>query len=191
MIVNGGSNDPETGGTYGSITQGGISTINLSPMTSGRYAGIVFFQPLDNTNALTVSGIASGITGTIYAPGAALSVSGNSAIHASLVVDTLTISGNVTANGPSNAGPAGTGESGLLIGVVELNTTSTKSSTGKNGRNAARTVVLNGVSSPSPLTIVYNVGTRAKVNQSPSHAIEAILGLGLNDDESSISRSRG
>ena len=148
-IVNGGSNYPGTGGTYGSITQGGNSTINLSPVTSGPYAGIVFFQPLDNTNALTVSGNASGITGTIYAPGAALSESGNAALHASLIVDTLTISGNGIANGPSKAGPAGTGESGLLIGVVDLNTTSTKSSTGKNGQNAARTVVLNGVSSPS------------------------------------------
>ena len=38
----------------------------------------------DNTKALTVSGNASGITGTIYAPGAALSESGNAALNASL-----------------------------------------------------------------------------------------------------------
>ena len=105
MIVNGGSNYPGTGGTYGSIAQGGNSTLNLSPATSGPYAGIVFFQPSDNTNALTVSGIAPGITGTIYAPGAALSESGNATLNASLIVKTLTISGNGIANGPSRAGP--------------------------------------------------------------------------------------
>ena len=77
MIVNGGSNYPGTGGTYGGITQGGNATINLSPLTSGPYAGIVLFQPPDNTKTITVSGNASGITGTIYAPGAALSESGN------------------------------------------------------------------------------------------------------------------
>ena len=43
---------------------------------------------------MTVTGNASGITGTIYAPGAALSESGNGAINASLIVDTITISGN-------------------------------------------------------------------------------------------------
>ena len=109
MIVNAGSNYPGTGGTYGSITLGGNGTYSLSPLTSGPYAGIVFFQPGDNTKAMTVSGNASGITGTIYAPGAALSESGNAAINASLIVDTLTISGNGIANGPSQAGPAGIG----------------------------------------------------------------------------------
>ena len=70
-------------------------------MTSGPYAGIVFFQPGDNTQAMTVTGNASGITGTIYAPAALLSESGNGAINGSLIVDTLTISGNgVVGPGP-------------------------------------------------------------------------------------------
>ena len=43
---------------------------------------------------LTVAGNASGITGTVDAPGAGLSESGNGAINGSLIVDTLTISGN-------------------------------------------------------------------------------------------------
>jgi len=97
MIVNGGSNYPGTGRTYGSITQGGNAAIYLSPLTSGPSAGIVFFQPPDNTRGLTVGGNASGIAGTIYAPGAALCESGNGALAASLIVDTLTISGNGTA----------------------------------------------------------------------------------------------
>ena len=48
MIVNAGSNYPGTGGTYGSISLGGNGTCSLSPMMSGPYAGIVFFQPSDN-----------------------------------------------------------------------------------------------------------------------------------------------
>ncbi len=99
MIFNAGSKYTSTGGTYGSITLGGNGTCNLSPATSGIYAGIVFFQPLDNTKAISVTGNASGIAGTIYAPAAPLSESGNAALDASLIVDTLTISGNGVADG--------------------------------------------------------------------------------------------
>jgi hypothetical protein len=93
-IVNGGSNYPGSGGAYGSITLSAASTYNLSPATSGIYAGIVFFQPPDNTKAITVTARASGITGTIYAPAAPLSESGNAVVSTSLIVDTLTISVN-------------------------------------------------------------------------------------------------
>ena len=115
MIVNAGSNYPGTGGTYGSISLGGNATFNLSPATSGTYAGIVFFQPSDNTKAMTVTTNASGITGTIYAPGAALSESGNAALNASLIVKKLSISGNGIANGPSQAGPASAGISSNMV----------------------------------------------------------------------------
>ena len=37
-------------------------------MTSGPNAGVVFFQPSDNKQAMTVTGNASGSTGTIFAP---------------------------------------------------------------------------------------------------------------------------
>ena len=70
MIVNAGSKYPATGGTYGNITLGGNSVSSFSPATSGIYAGIVFFQPLDNTKTMTVTGNASGISGSTYAPGA-------------------------------------------------------------------------------------------------------------------------
>ena len=38
---------------------------------SGPYAGVVFFQPQDNSKTMTVTANATGITGTIYAPAAA------------------------------------------------------------------------------------------------------------------------
>ena len=98
MIVNAGSKYPTTGGTYGSITLGGNGTYNLSPLSTGAYAGIVIFQPGDNTNALSVSGNASGMTGAIYAPAAQLAESGNGQLNAALVVDTLTVGGNGVVN---------------------------------------------------------------------------------------------
>ena len=98
-IFNAGSKYPTTGGTYGSITLSGNGSYNLSPPTTGTYAGIVIFQSRDNSKALTFSGNASGMTGTIYAPAAQLAESGNAAAQCGRsIVDTLTISGNGVAN---------------------------------------------------------------------------------------------
>ena len=93
MIFNAGSNYPSTGGSYGSISLSGNGSYSLSPLSSGTYAGIVIFQPKDNTHALSVSGKASGVTGAIYAPAAQLAESGNGQLNAALVVDTLTVGG--------------------------------------------------------------------------------------------------
>jgi hypothetical protein len=98
MIVNAGSKYPTTGGTYGSIALGGNGSYNLSPLSTGAYAGIVIFQPGDNANALSVSGNASGMTGAIYAPAAQLAESGNAQLDAALVIDTLTVGGNGVVN---------------------------------------------------------------------------------------------
>ena len=98
-IFNAGSKYPSTGGTYGSISLSGNGNITLSPPTTGTYAGVVLFQPADNTKALTISGNASSVTGAIYAPAAQLSESGNGQIDASIVVDTMTMSGNAIAGG--------------------------------------------------------------------------------------------
>ena len=108
MIVNAGSQYPNSGGTYGGITLSGNGSYNLSPPTTGTYAGIVIFQTRDNSKALTISGNASGMTGTVYAPAAQLAESGNAALNAALIVDTLTISGNGVANTLSLNAPAGT-----------------------------------------------------------------------------------
>ena len=107
-IFNAGSKYPTTGGTYGSITLSGNGSYNLSPPTTGTYAGIVIFQSRDNTTALTISGNASGMTGTIYAPAAALTESGNAELNASIDVDTLSISGNGVSNTVTLSSPAGT-----------------------------------------------------------------------------------
>ncbi len=100
MIFNAGSayNGTTDGGTEGSITLGGTGTITLSGPTGGQYAGIVIFQPASNTKALALSGNGSaGITSTIYAPAAAVGLSGNAQVNGSLVASTLSVSGNAGA----------------------------------------------------------------------------------------------
>ena len=98
LIVNAGSDYPKAGGNYGGITLSGSGSYKLTPMSSGTYAGILFFQPPDNTKAMTVSGAASGMTGTIDAPSAALTLSGSGQIGTGLIVDTMTVSGAAVAN---------------------------------------------------------------------------------------------
>jgi len=89
------------GGTFGSITLSGNAS--LSAPSSGPYAGILIFQARDNPKALSFSGNAvQGITGTIYALEAQLAESGNAQIGSnsnpvSIVVDTMTLSGNAVA----------------------------------------------------------------------------------------------
>ncbi len=107
-IVSAGSKYPSSGGTYGSITLSGNGSYNLSPPTTGTYAGIVIFQSRDNTKALTISGNASGMSGTIYAPAAQLAESGNAQLNASIDVDTLSISGNGVSNTVTLSSPSGT-----------------------------------------------------------------------------------
>ncbi len=108
MIFNAGSKYPTTGGTYGGITLSGNGSYNLSPPTTGTYAGIVIFQSRDNSTALTLSGNASGMTGTVYAPAAQLAESGNAQLNAAVIVDTMTISGNGVSNTVALSSPAGT-----------------------------------------------------------------------------------
>jgi PKD repeat protein len=106
MIVNAGSQYPTTGGTYGSISLSGNGSYKLSPQTAGAYAGIVIFQPRDNTKAVTLSGNGAEITGTIYAPAAQLSESGTAQLNASVIVDTMTVIGNGVNNAVALATPS-------------------------------------------------------------------------------------
>jgi hypothetical protein len=93
LIVNTGS-----GTAYGGIALSGNGTFSLKAPTTGTYQGILILQPRANTRALSLSGNAvAGITsGIVYAPSALLAISGNAKLQSqvSLVVNTLTISGN-------------------------------------------------------------------------------------------------
>ena len=125
LIYNAGSNVASgTSGTplYGGIALSGNGSFSLSAPTSGTYAGILIFQARDNTRALSISGNAlAAINGaTIYAPVAQLAESGNGQLCGSLIVGTLSLSGNVvltqTAAGTDNSGDLSTVANTLLAG---------------------------------------------------------------------------
>ena len=98
-IFNAGSNYPNTGGSFGSITLSGNGSFSLSAASAGTYAGIVIFQSRDNSQAISLSGNAvAGLAGTVYAPKAQLVLSGNGQLKDTLVVDTMSISGNAVAS---------------------------------------------------------------------------------------------
>jgi hypothetical protein len=94
LICNAGSNYPATGGSYGGVTIAGSGTVSLSPATSGAYAGVVLFQPRDNVRALSLSNNAQvGVSGTVYAPAALVTVSGSAALNLPIIADRLKLTG--------------------------------------------------------------------------------------------------
>jgi hypothetical protein len=125
MIYNTGSNYPSAGGNYGGITLSGNGTFSLTAATGGAYPGILIYQSRSDTRALSLSGSGTaGLNGTIYAPTAQMTMSGNAQLSGALVVDRLNLSGNValsqTADGSGSssdtAGIAGT----LLAGNLTV-----------------------------------------------------------------------
>jgi hypothetical protein len=95
MIYSAGSNYPNPGGTFGSVSLSGDGSCQLSAPASDAYAGILIFQARDNAKALSFSGnAASDASGTIYAPAAAMTMSGNSNNPMPIIVDQLSVTGN-------------------------------------------------------------------------------------------------
>jgi hypothetical protein len=99
-IFNAGSqyNGSTDGGTFGSISLGGNGSITLSSPTTGAYAGVAIFESRANSKALALGGSGTvSITGAVYAAAANVGLSGNAQVTGSLVVSTLTLSGNTGA----------------------------------------------------------------------------------------------
>jgi hypothetical protein len=124
-IYNAGSNYPSSGGTFGGISLSGNGTFNLTAPTSGTYAGILIFQSRQNTRALSFSGDAmAGMSGTIYAANALLSMSGNASLQNPVVVGMLNLSGNVSltqiASGSDGTGDVSGIANTLLAGNLSV-----------------------------------------------------------------------
>ncbi len=122
MIYNAGSAYPNPGGSFGSISFSGNTTVNLSAPTSGPYAGVLIFQSRDNYRALALSGNASASGGTIYAASAALVLSGNANVtHLTAVVSTLSVSGGAfqLADGATSDYVSSTSNQ-ILFGVLTV-----------------------------------------------------------------------
>ncbi len=114
VLYNAGANYNKTGSSFGAFTLSS-GTINLSPPTSGVYAGISVFQSRDNTQGLTIGGnVTAGLGGgAIYAKAATLSISGSARIGGSgvpvspLIVDELNLTGAAQNNLVARPGAGG------------------------------------------------------------------------------------
>ncbi len=119
LIYNAGTKYPSAGGTFGAINISGNGTMSLSALTTGPDAGFVIFQSRDNTQAMTLSGNEiTGLTGAVYAPSAALTLSGNATLKVALVVNKMTVSGNAIFNNVSLSDPAGIAYSPAQIRIA-------------------------------------------------------------------------
>jgi PKD repeat protein len=114
--TNDGIHTPTDGGNFGGITLSGGGNFNLTPASTGQYAGILIYQSRVNTRALNISGNASvSISGIIYAANAMLSMGGNGNLIDTLVVNTLNVSGNVSLR-ETAAGSDGAGD---MVGIAD------------------------------------------------------------------------
>jgi Flp pilus assembly protein TadG len=82
------------------FTANANNVINLSPPSTGTYAGITIFQDRGNTEPMTINGTSgSNVSGFIYAPNAPITYTGNSDMTATgnclrVVGDTVEMNGN-------------------------------------------------------------------------------------------------
>jgi CRISPR/Cas system type I-B associated protein Csh2 (Cas7 group RAMP superfamily) len=164
MIFNAGcnyANGGAAGGSYGGISLSGTGQAQLTAPTSGTYAGVLIFQPADNTRALSLSGnapLATGaLNGTVYAPSALLAITGNAQLRTmSLVVNRLTVSGNgsnsVAIDGSTSSSVAA-GE--LLAGdlTVFVNDAAGALSADERARIDDAVAGLNGLLAPYSVTV--------------------------------------
>jgi Putative Flp pilus-assembly TadE/G-like len=93
------------------ININGSGSINLTPMTTGIYAGISLWQTRDSTNTVAVSGNGGSVmTGTFYTQHGTLNVTGNgtnNTIGSQYISDLLVVNGNGAFNVDWNANAAG------------------------------------------------------------------------------------
>lgn len=83
----------------GTLDYHGGGTITLKSPTTGTYAGLSVFQARGNTTGCICYGNSQNIQGAIYMPSANLELRGTAdTFGTQLIVDTMTVRGNVTVN---------------------------------------------------------------------------------------------
>jgi hypothetical protein len=131
MIYNAGSNFPNSGGTFGAISLGSSGSISLAAPTSGAYTGVLIFQSRDNTTTISLNASSvTGISGTVYAPAAAVSLGGSSQLETPMIVNTLTLNGNSSSPQVVIGPPGGASQTvgqlpgdGVLVGALDATST--------------------------------------------------------------------
>ncbi len=106
FIFNTLSNYPSSGGTCTGVTVSGNHDITLNAMTTGTYAGMLFYQDSACTQTMTfgVTSFSLTTTGTIYLPNAAFTANGSPTIAGGQVVAKSLNLGNATLNITFNPG---------------------------------------------------------------------------------------
>jgi hypothetical protein len=96
-------------GPRAAISMTGNGAVNLSPMSSGPYEGIVLFQDRSDSNGDTLTGNGNlNITGTIYTPNASITAVGNGTTDvfgSQIISNSLTTKGNGTVNDDFDSNP--------------------------------------------------------------------------------------
>jgi Bacterial Ig-like domain (group 3) len=101
-------NTSDANGKFGGISIGGSGapvSVNLTAAGDGPYnypapyPGLVIFQDPLNTRAISLGSntVSGGVSGTIYAKAALLTLSGNATLNGAVVVDKLQVMGNASA----------------------------------------------------------------------------------------------
>ncbi len=106
-------------GSSAGITLRGRSSLNLSPLSTGPYAGISIFQDRSDSTGWTASGNGTlNATGTIYAPAAQVIASGNGGnVGSQIIASSMTMNGNGNAVAYSQS--AGQIAATRVLGLVE------------------------------------------------------------------------
>ena len=83
---------------HGRVQITGNAQVNLSAKVTGNLAGLLFYQPIDNTNTMVLGGdTGSSYKGTILAPGAQIRIKGpdkGSGFHSQIVGYTIDAEGD-------------------------------------------------------------------------------------------------
>jgi hypothetical protein len=73
-------------------------TVDLSPPTSGNYAGVLYYQVSSNTNTPNLNGPNVNMQGLIYAPGAQMNINGNSGSYVVIVAGSANFNNNAATD---------------------------------------------------------------------------------------------
>ncbi len=106
----------------GSFDISGNGTFDLTPLDDGPYRGLLVAQAESNTKTIKLSGNArlSGVNGTIYAPSAQVSISGNGEIVAGIIADKIRIDGNGASSLLSNTEDENGASEGMVFSEGQL-----------------------------------------------------------------------
>ncbi len=87
--------NPNGDGAFGDFYCAGVGDIEFTPMGSGTYKNLLYFQDRNNTQNVYIAGnCLGGLTGTIYTPNAMIDIAGNGNTEAQFITETIEVRGN-------------------------------------------------------------------------------------------------